>query len=419
MKSAKVIGAGFTGTMTAYLLSHQGYEVTVYDPAPRPGGLISTQSLPQGDFETAANGFLANSWIEEVAEAIGVKLIAVSPVAKKNRYLWSIDPKKPGPQKWPLTFIETLGFGFRLIWNLLTQNAAPRPLETLEHWGKRVLGEPATQKVLETAVLGIYASPIAELSASLIVGRFFKKGPKQKRSQLKGTIAPEKGMGEWFSKMHTYLEARGVKFNQSTHPALHDAQTPTWICTSAPDAAALLEHLAPDLAQKLRSIRMLPVVSVAQFFQAEVTRPTPQLSGFGCLFHPRADFQSLGVLWSSDLFPHRFDSKTRAETWILGGKIRPSIIDLSDEEILKKISEDRARFLDSKTTRASSSRPPIHDQITRWQKAFPLYDLELEKILESLPQPPPGIRLCGNYLGRLGLSQIALELKTSSQDWNT
>jgi len=418
MKSAKVIGAGFTGTMTAYLLSHQGYDVTVYDPAPRLGGLISTQSLPHGDFETAANGFLANSWIEEVAHTIGIKLTPVSRVAKKNRYLWSMDPRKSGPQKWPLTFFETLGFALRLSWKLLTRDAAPRPLETLEHWGKRVLGKPATQKILETAVLGIYASPLSELSASLVVGRFFKKGPKPKRPKLRGTVAPEKGMGQWFTQMRTYLEERGVKFIQSSHPALQEVQTPTWICTSAPDAAALLERLAPDLAQKLGSIRMLPVVSVAQFFRSEIAPPSSVLSGFGCLFHPRSGFQSLGVLWSSDLFPHRFDSNTRAETWILGGKVRPEVMDLSDEELLKKIREDRARLFRFHSTESGDAKSS-HDQITRWQKAFPLYDVELEKTLESLPTPPPGVRLCGNYLGNLGLSQIALELKTSSQDWNT
>ncbi|NDD93210.1 hypothetical protein EBZ37_14165, partial [bacterium] len=203
MKTAQVIGGGFTGTLAAYFLVKRGYQVRLIDNQPKLGGLIQTLPHPFGDIETAANGFMSNSLIEGIADEIGAELVPASSLAKKNRWLW-VDGHA---QRWPLSILETLGFGLRVLWGFLTQSMAPRKQESLEHWGLRTLGGPATRKILSTAMLGIYASPISELSASLVVGRFFEKSsrPKKPRARLRGTVAPKRGMGEWFEKMHAYL----------------------------------------------------------------------------------------------------------------------------------------------------------------------------------------------------------------------
>ena len=402
MKQARVIGAGFTGTLAAYLLSHRGYQVKVIEPNEHWGGLIQTIPHSGGDIETAANGFMSSPLIEEIADNIGVKLILASKLARKNRWLWI----GSGPKKWPLGPLETLGFIGRIFWGWLRSSMTPQSGESLEQWGYRVLGKPATQKLLSTAVLGIYAAPISELSASLVVGRFFRKStPPQRRSRLRGTVAPEKGMGQWFQAMRAHLESRGVQFLRQQHSPLTSSEEPVFICTSAPEAAQLLAPLAPELSRVLQEIEMLPIVSVTAF----APMGSADLRGFGCLFHPEAGFHSLGTLWNSDIFPHRFSPELRAENWILGGRSKRVSPTLSDPEILALVQHDRIKL--GRSTAIQEAR------ITRWPKAFPIYNLKLEQLLATAPKPPGKVVLCGNYLGSLGLSQIALRVQKTVEEF--
>jgi len=394
-----VIGSGFSGMLAAYLLVEKGHSVTVVDREPAPGGLIRTLPHPMGDIETAANGFLNSFLLEEIAEKIGVELVTASTTARKYRYLW-IDR----PSRWPLTVLETLGLAFRFVVGKLRGTLVPRPLETLLHWGERCLGNAATQKLLTPGVLGIYATPPAQLSASLILGRFFD--PKRARApkpSLAGTVAPAQGMGEWFRAMRDFLESRGVRFITQEMPPLDSEprEELTVICTGAHDAARLLEQASPALSARLASITMLPIVSVTAFTRDDADA----LHGFGCLFHPDSGFSSLGALFSSDIFPHRFGEGVRAETWILGGSVRPELAALSDSDLVEHIRADRQKI--RATAQVKTQLSTTNCAITRWPRAFPLYGIELERTLAELPQPPHNIILLGNYLGSLGLSQIA------------
>lgn len=400
-RSAHVIGAGFSGMLAAYLLADRGYSVIVTDRAESPGGMIRTVAHEGGDLETAANGFMNSRLLESIAAEIGIKLVDASPIAQKNRYLF-IDRLS----RWPLSIFETLGMVFRLLKGLVRGQLAPRPMETLKHWGERTLGEQATRKILSTAVLGIYATDPDQLSASLILGRFFSSsGAKRDRPPRRtGTVAPRGGMTEWFSAMRLHLERKGVRFNRSEAAPLASLRDDdlTVIATSAPAAAELLSRIAPELARELERIEMLPIVTATVFAPSHACLPR----GFGCLFHPSSGRSSLGVLFSSDIFPHRFKEGVRAETWIAGGNVHPEMASASDGILRDAIFEDRR-------TLAPQAPEPQAVIITRWPRAFPRYGIELEQTLASLPPAPRGVLLVGNYLGSLGLTQMALRIQKS------
>lgn len=401
MSEVRVIGAGFTGTLAAYFLSQRGHSVTVVDPGEHTGGMIRTIRHDRGDEEAAANGFMASALIERVADDIGVKLVPVSPVARKNRFLWHASANRLA--RWPLSIAETLKFAWRVLIGLVRGRMAPRPLETVESWGLRTLGEAATRKILGAVLLGIYAAPASQLSATLVLGRFFGRskgqGGQRPRSRLRGTVAPEKGMGEWFVAMRRYLERRGVRFLREEAVPLTPGCKPTIICTGARSASRLVSVVAPQLSSRLERIPMVPIVTVGIVDSAGVSDPR----GFGCLFPPEASFSSLGVLFSSDIFPHRFASGVRGEAWIMGGAVRPELVQRSDDELRELVRKDRARLGGSGSVEGLT--------ITRWPAAFPLYGIGLEQILADLPSPPPGVVLAGNYLGRLGLSRLAEQVE--------
>ena len=214
-------------------------------------------------------------------------------------------------------------------------------------------------------------------------------------------------MGEWFSAMKRFLERSGVRIVHDRLPPLDRIDAPTWICTSAPSAVLLLENIAPSTSQALKQIDMLPVLKVSLALESRPQDP----EGFGCLFHRSSGFSSLGVLYSSSIFPHR-SKGIRNEAWILGGKCSPELVSLSDSEIQEHVLKDRDRVIgkldDSKI---------LERHIARWPRAFPHYSIELEQLLEALPAPPKGITLVGNYLGSLGLSQIARRVEERVEEF--
>lgn len=65
MTPAQVVGAGLSGLATAWHLADAGFDVTVSDAAPGPGGLLQTRHTAHGLVETAANAFV---WTETVRQ---------------------------------------------------------------------------------------------------------------------------------------------------------------------------------------------------------------------------------------------------------------------------------------------------------------------------------------------------------------
>src|SRR5207302_4994344 len=74
VKPITVVGAGFSGLVTAYLLSKAGRAVRVVEKRSRAGGLISTIKTEHGLIETAANGILNSARVEAMCADIGVPL---------------------------------------------------------------------------------------------------------------------------------------------------------------------------------------------------------------------------------------------------------------------------------------------------------------------------------------------------------
>ena len=415
MKRAVVIGAGFSGLASAYYLQKAGYDVVVREKEPEPGGLIKTVITPWGQAETAANGFLASFHLEELAKDIGLKLVCASPGSRK-RFIF-----RSGPKRWPLSFAETLSLFFHFVFS------RKRPLkgQTISKWGDRSLGVGGRRYLLSPALQGIYAGDPDRLSSTLILSRFFGRAKiKTRRGLLKGTVAPEKGMGEFICSLEKALKLRGVEFHygrtiSSLKPELatriKDAEISGARHSSAPEekiiyvlaagAEGSASLLAPysNLGIALGKVDLLPVVSVTAFFSA---KEEGVINGFGCLLPRGEGFRVLGVLFNSDLFLNR--SPHRSETWIFGGATDRDAVSLSDEDLLSLIASERPRIYLNEGARPASI---LGYRIQRWPRGIPHYSVEHEELLEEQKQSisdleKKGIYLVGNYLGSLGLSQI-------------
>ena len=387
-----IIGAGISGLTTAYFLVKAGVSVRVLEKQPRVGGLLGTHRVEHGLVETAANGLINTARLESMCADIGVTLLALQPQSRA-RYFW-----RDGLRRWPLTLGESL----RMTAGLARHVGHWRPAagETLDVWGKRLLGAAAVQHALTPAMGGIYASDADQLSASLI---FNRKGlglepanpngnAKPAKPSRRGTVSPQGGMQELMDGLSNYLRQRGVSI-ELNHGAQLERDAPTVICTSAIHAAELLADHAPEVSQALRQVELLPIVTATCFYEPSSRQP----KGFGCLFPRRGEIRALGVLFNDCLFEGR--SALRSENWILGGASDREVVHLSDAELQTTLRRNHALLV-------GAEEPLLNCHITRWPQALPHYTLALERALTTMPTLPKHLALVGNYLGQIGLAKI-------------
>lgn len=381
-----VIGGGFSGLTTAYYLLREGLEVRLLEREGRTGGLVGTRRTPEGLVETAANGILNSGRLEAMCREIGVPL---EPPRRESRarYIW-----RGRPRRYPLTAAETVRMAAGLIGNF--GRWGPNPQETIAAWGGRVLGQGATEYGLVTALGGIYAGDGGRLSASLILGPRTRAGEAEKppRPSVRGTVAPRGGMQELIDGLTHWIEQAGARIEYHQRAEV-DPDSPTVVCTSAREAADCLAPAAPAVAEALRRIEMLSLVTVTAFY----AREAGDLPGFGCLFPRDQGFRARGVLFNDSIFEGR--SGFRSEAWIFGGAHDPGIVDLDEAALGEVVARDRERMTGRTTA-------PLALYATRWPAALPHYDVTLERTLGAFPPLPPRVRLAGNYLGGIGLARI-------------
>ena len=383
MKAVTVVGGGFSGLATAYYLSHAGFPVEIIEKTDRLGGLISTVQTPHGPVETAAIGMRNSARVDAVCRDLGLRMLCSDGSTSRAGYIY-----RQRPRRWPLGPGESLAMVARFATATARGSRRPRPLETVEQWGARVLGRGAAPWLLGPFLQGRYAADPASLSASLLFGN----GERPTRRSPKGVVAPVGGMQQLIDALESHLRARDVTIRLNT-PVRLNGSTPAVICTSACDAAEILGDAAPVASRELSTIDMLPLVRVTAFYPDE---ETPQ-RGRGILFPRGGDIRALGVLFSTNIFPNR--EGLYSESWIYGGSADRDAVHLSEDDLGVLMDRDRQLL-------CGRSVPPVARLVHRWRAALPHYDLQLESVRARGLDLPKGVFLVGNYVAGIGVPML-------------
>lgn len=387
--SVQIIGAGISGLLCAYYAVGKGYDVDVYETAPEAGGKLQTLKSQHGLMETAANAILADLEVENVAATIGVKLIAKNSQAKK-RYIYVMGSIR----RWPLGLADSLRvLRFVCLWALGASSIKPQAGETLKTWSDRVMSSAVTEMLLGPACQGIFGVDAGPLSATLIFNYFFAKAPRA-HGELRGSVAPEGGMGEWTKGIVKYLRSKNVRFHfsQAVKP---DPSKIVIIATDLKNAVQILGKQNDERAKIFSTVPFVDLVSLNVFF---ASRPKLQSPGFGVLFSRQENLEPLGVLFNSDIFANRSNGQ-HSETWIFGSQ-KAGYANRSENEFVADILAVRQKLW-------KSSDALLEIKVNRWPEAIPLYGVELEQALQKLkPMAHNGPHLVGNYLGELGLNRL-------------
>jgi protoporphyrinogen/coproporphyrinogen III oxidase len=383
MRAVTVVGGGFSGLATAYYLSLAGIPVEIVEKTDRLGGLIATLQTPHGSVETAAIGMRNSARVDAVCRDLGLRMLSSSRSFSCAGYIY-----RQRPMRWPLNPGESLALAARFATAAARGSRGPRPLETVDEWGARVMGRRATRWLLGPTLQGRYAGDPARLSASLLFGR----QERPARPAPKGVVAPIGGMQQLIDALAQRLRTREVSVRLNAAARL-DGSTPAVICTSARDAAEILRDVAPSASQALSTIDMLPLVRVTAFYADDETRQ----KGRGILFPRDGDIRALGVLFSTNLFPDR--GEQYSESWIYGGAGDRDVVDLSDDDLAAAMDRDRQLLCGRRVH-------PAARFVHRWRRALPYYDVQLEAVHTRGFDLPKGVFLVGNYVAGIGLPAL-------------
>ncbi|MFQ6675694.1 MAG: protoporphyrinogen oxidase [Fidelibacterota bacterium] len=438
-KSVVVIGGGIAGLTAALKLKQAGIKVTLLERNSRLGGAIC--SVREGGFlvEQGPNTILETSpRVGRLIQELGLEREKVY-AGESSRIRYVVRGGKPIPLPLsPVAFFRSPLFTSSAKWRLLKEPFIPpwrdEKEETLSHFVRRRLGQEFLDYAVNPFVAGVYAGDPETLSTRHGFPRLFRLEQRYGsliRGQIKGA-KERRERGEpsrQTARIFSFLE--GLKtlpdaFERALGPrVIKNARTEDiaiangkWRVTFADDRGekrgifadsvvyAVQARELPNLTINGRSVSSLsdfreiyhPPLSVVAlgFRRLDVDHP---LDGFGMLIPEVEGFNSLGVLFSSSLFPSRAPVGSVLLTAFVGGARQPEHALKGEGELVDMILKDLRILL------GINSRPTFVHHVF-WEKSIPQYNVgygRFKKKLDRFESEHPGLFFSGNYRGGISI----------------
>jgi len=429
MTDVLIVGGGITGLATAWFLRQRGVDVTLLEAGAEPGGTIRT-------IET--NGYLVDAGptstlsrggaLDKLIAGVGLQTEVVEADRRASRYVVKGDRLIPLPTSL-LDFIRTPLFTASAKWRLLSEPFWRRaPVEeSIAQFTRRRIGPQFLDWAVDPFVSGVYAGDPERLSVRAAVPRLYALEAKYGSlflgafaSMFRGKSAGAQPRGRLISfrrGMQTLPNAvahslngclrlgnsvsaiarEGESWVVRTPSAEHKAANLV-LAVPAYKAAELLSPIDRFLERELNSISYPPVASIALGFARKQIGHS--LDGFGALLPRRLQRETLGVIFSSSLFIGRSPPDRVLLTAFIGGSRNPAIADVDEADLVGRVLADLRPLL------AIEGMPPFQN-VTRWQRAIPQYELghglRIDRIDDALAKHR-GLYLGGNWRGGVSLS---------------
>ena len=433
-QSIAILGAGITGLTAAHRLSQRGHRVRVFEQSGRVGGAIRTESTGGWLVEAGPNSLLTGEpAVTALIRELGLNghVVTARPEAR-HRYI----VRDGRPLALPLTPpalltspLFSLNAKVRLLAELLSGRRVRTADLSLEDFIRSHFGQELVDYALNPFVSGVYAGNPRKLSArhafpklwqleqthgSLLRGQLAVAKARQARHEPAPSIFSfTHGLQTLVHALASRLPAGtltlgsrleslvpGARWNVIWNDG-EAARTESFDAVIAALPAASLAGLRfGPLGERplagLDAIAHPPVSSLFLGFRRDqVAHP---LDGFGLLVPAVEQRSTLGILFSSSLFPGRAPDGHVALTVMAGGTRQPELAALPADLLLAAVRGDLTGLLGVKGE-------AVFQRHTFWPRAIPQYDLGHERHLDSMAaceRTYPGLLIGGQ--ARNGIS---------------
>ncbi|HEX6982418.1 MAG TPA: protoporphyrinogen oxidase [Balneolaceae bacterium] len=418
--SVGILGAGISGLSTAYALQKKGISFTLYEKSDSVGGVIQSTQQNGWLVEEGPNTLMIKSdalWNLLGELNLDDQILEANPLAKK-RYIVKKKRLEPLPSSL-ISFLKTplLSMGAKL--RLLKEPFVPPSSlndESVASWISRRLGLQPLDYGVNPFVSGIYAGDPERLSIKHTFSALWKMEQKH-GSLFKGLMRRERSgsskrkLVSFKNGVQTLPLALAQKISSSALTSTEvtsvykkggqwevsgsskgNSITGNHDCLISTLPAHLLSRVFKSkLFNEIESLPYAPVSSIALGFKTgQINHP---LDGFGMLIPKVENFKTLGVLFSSTLFPNRAPEGYELLTCFIGGARNPEWAARSTNELRDQLLYELDQLLEI-------NGKPVFVHHKHWPKAIPQYEVGYDyflSLIKEIEKENHGLYLDGNF----------------------
>lgn len=461
MQKAIVIGGGISGLASAYLLREKAkaegleLEVTLLEKEKRLGGKIWSIKADGYLCEWGPNGFLdSKPQTLDLCDNLNIRdMLLRSNDNARKRFIYSNSVLHCLPEN-GISFFKSKLISWpgklRLAMEPFISGPPEGVDETLASFGRRRLGAEALQKLISPMVSGIFAGDpetmslkscfprIAELESEYgsLVMAMVRLARKKRREIAAGKVVSSAAgpggvltsFGDGIQALTDILAERlgngaiiggsgAVKINKQnnvpfqivTESGEFDADL-VIMATPSHASAGFLTELDTGMSTILKDIPYASMTVICFGYERE--RIEHDLNGFGYLIPKEEGMNTLGTLWDSSIFENRAPEGKVLLRSMLGGACFPEYINLSDDEVERRVKEDLKNIMGIKEI-------PSFVRIFRHPLAIPQYTAGHGKRLAALEEKArqyPGLFLTGNSYRGIGLNDCVAAANRTAEE---
>lgn len=436
-----IVGGGIAGLTAAFRLKQAGVPVEVWEAEGRVGGMVGSHHEDGFTTEIGPVGVLEDTdGAVPLARELGVPVVAADPAAKR-RWVVRDGHLKPLPSSPIGVFNGDHLPPWRALSGLLEpwRRVGQENDESVDAFLARRFGRGVADAFAEVALVGITAGDPRKTSVDAMFPTW-RAHEKTHGSLLRGLMAQRKKAGKKPRQLHAFgrgwMGALVDGLFENTRSDVHlnrRVESLTWdgdqwlacdaqqrqasfshvlLATSAHAAAALLREVDKPLADLLTTVRYAPMRVVGLGYRREDVPHA--LDGYGFLVPQQPLVRSLGVLFSSSLFPNQAPAGHVHLRVLMGGVRDLEAVKLSDDEAHAVVASDLKVTL-------GIHAAPVHTHQVAWREAIPQYGLGHAGWAREVQERVAGLRtlaLCGGaYGGGVGVNDAVRSASSAVAPW--